>query len=70
VDWHPYRGLRLQVGVGTKDPAGHHENTARVGVGYEFLLGHRWFVKPYFAVDIIENEENEQVFGGYFGLGF
>ena len=70
VGWHPYRGLRVQLGIGRKDPSGHHENAARVGVGYEFELGHRYFVKPYFAVDFIEHEENEQVLGAYVGLGF
>ena len=71
IGWHPFGpGLRLQLGVGTKDPSGTRELVYRLGFGYEFELENSWLLKPYIAVDFIENEENEQVFGLYIGRGF
>ena len=71
VGWRPTgEGFRLQLGLGRKDPSGKEETVVRTGVGYEFELRNRWFVKPYFAVDFIEHEDNEEVFGVYVGRGF
>jgi hypothetical protein len=71
VGWHPYGpGFRLQVGVGGKDPSGDMEAVFRVGLGWEKVVHERWFVKPYVAYDVISNEDNEGVFGVYFGRMF
>jgi hypothetical protein len=42
----------------------------RTAIAYEIELRERWFLKPYFALDFIENEEDEEVFGLYIGKGF
>ena len=71
VGWHPVGPeLRIQFGVGRKDPAGKEENVFRTGLGYEIELTNGWFVKPYLAVDFIENEDNERVYGFYIGRTF
>jgi len=56
--------------MGTKDPSGVKETVLRTAVGYEFKLDSSWFIKPYLALDFIENEENEEVIGVYIGKGF
>jgi hypothetical protein len=71
VGWHPFGpGFRLQLGVGRKDPAGESQNVWRTALAYEFEVAHDWAVKPYLALDFIENEEDEEVFGVYIGRGF
>ena len=71
VGWHPLgSGLRLQIGVGQKDPRGSHESVLRTGLAWEFELGQRWFAKPYLAYDMIEGEANETVLGVYLGRAF
>ena len=71
VGWHPIgAALRLQLGVGRKDPSGHTENVVRTAIAYEIVMEHNWFIKPYLAVDFISQEENEQLFGVYVGKGF
>lgn len=67
VGFHPWEGLRLQLGVGHKDPSGKQENVLRTGITYDWEFAPTWFLKPYFALDFIENEE---VFGFYFGKLF
>ena len=71
LGWHP-RGsaLRVQVGVGRKDPAGNYETVYRLGVAYEFGVAQGWFVKPYLALDFIEHHDNEEVVGLYLGRAF
>ena len=69
--WRPTgEGFRLQMGLGRKDPSGKQETVVRAGLGYEFELQNLWFLKPYVAVDFIEHEENEALFGVYVGRGF
>ena len=70
VGWHPWHGLRLQLGVGRKDPADKQENVIRTGITYDWEFVPSWVLKPYFALDFIENEETEEVFGFYFGKLF
>jgi hypothetical protein len=71
VGWHPIgAALRFQLGLGRKDPSGKEETVVRTAVAYEIELRDRWFLKPYLAVDFIEDEENEEVFGVYIGRGF
>ena len=71
LGWHPLGPeLRPQFGVGQKDPAGKHETVYRTGLACELELRDRWFVKPYLAVDFIDNEENEEVYGIYVGRAF
>lgn len=69
--WHPFGpGLRMQVGVGAKDPSGETEAVVRAGLAWEQEIHERWFVKPYVAYDVISNEKNEGVFGVYVGRLF
>jgi len=70
VGWHPHQRVRLQLGVGKKDPWGERENVIRTGLTYEFELQDEWFIKPYFAYDFIEDAEDEPVVGFYFGKLF
>ena len=70
VGWNFYRGFRLGVGFGRKDPADEREFVSRLALAYEFELGRAWFIKPYLAKDFIKNEDNEEVFGAYVGRGF
>lgn len=71
LGWHPLGpAWRFQIGLGRKDPAGEYETVVRAGVAYEKELHNRWFLKPYFAVDFIQHEDEEQVVGVYFGRGF
>ena len=46
------------------------EDVARAGLGYEFMLRDGWFVKSYVAVNFIENEDSEEVYGVYVGRAF
>ena len=71
VGWHPLGpAFRLQLGAGRKDPSGKREAVIRAGMAYEIEVHERWFVKPYLALDFIENAEDEEVFGVYVGRGF
>jgi len=66
----PYKGLFLGVGVGRKDPFDERENTVRGTIGYEFELGGGWSIAPQANLDVIENEENEEVYGISVGKRF
>ena len=66
----PYKGLFLGVGAGRKDPGDERENTLRGTIGYEFELGGGWSIAPQANLDVIENEENEEVYGIAFGKRF
>jgi hypothetical protein len=66
----PYKGLFLGVGAGRKDPGEERENTLRATIGYEFELGGGWSIAPQANLDVIENEENEEVYGIAFGKRF
>ena len=70
VGYHPTESVRLQLGVGVKDPSETSENVVRLGLAYELELAHEWFIKPYAAYDFIEHEEDEPVVGFYFGKLF
>ena len=66
----PYKGLFLGAGVGRKDPGDERENVLRGTIGYEFELGRNWSIAPQANLDVIENEENEEVYGIAFGKRF
>ena len=66
----PYKGLFLGAGVGRKDPVDERENVLRGTIGYEFELGGGWSIAPQANLDVIENEENEEVYGIAFGKRF
>jgi hypothetical protein len=71
VGWHPGGSpFRLQLGIGRKDPAGDYETVYRIGAAYEWLFPENWLIKPYLAVDMIEQHDNETVLGIYFGKMF
>ncbi len=70
VGYHPTEKLRLQIGLGRKDPSDKEENVLRLGLAYEFELANEWFIKPYAAYDFIQNEDGEPVVGFYFGRAF
>jgi hypothetical protein len=62
--------LFLGAGFGRKDPGDERENTIRASLGYEFELGKGWVIAPNVNLDVIENEENEEVYGVAFGKQF
>ncbi len=66
----PYKGLFLGAGIGQKDPGDERENTFRATIGYEFELRGGWSIAPQANLDVIENEENEEVYGIAFGKRF
>ncbi len=66
----PYKGLFVGAGIGRKDPGDKRENTFRATIGYEFELGGGWSIAPQANLDVIENEENEEVYGIAFGKRF
>jgi hypothetical protein len=66
----PYKGLFLGIGGGRKDPGDERENTLRGTIGYEFELGGGWSIAPQANLDVIENEENEEVYGIAIGKRF
>ncbi|MDB4303508.1 porin family protein, partial [Desulfosarcina sp.] len=66
----PYKGLFLGAGVGRKDPGDERENVLRGTIGYEFELGKGWSIAPQANLDVIENEDNEEVYGIAFGKRF
>jgi len=68
--WWPYKGLFLGAGVGRKDPHDAEENTIRATIAYEFELGRCWLIAPQANLDLIENEENEEVYGVAIGKQF
>jgi hypothetical protein len=71
VGWHPSGSAwRVQLGVGRKDPRQKQETVVRTGLAYEFEFASGWVLKPYLAQDFIEEEEDETVFGLYFGRAF
>ena len=70
LGWHPWNGLRLQLGAGRKDPSGKQENVVRTGITYDWEFAPSWELKPYFALDFVGNEETEEVFGFYIGKLF
>ena len=66
----PYKELFVGAGIGRKDPGGERQNTLRVTIGYEFELGKGWSIAPQANLDVIEHEENEEVYGIAFGKRF
>ena len=68
--WWPYKELFLGAGVGRKDPGDTRENTLRATIGYEFELRGGWSIAPQANLDIIESDENEEVYGIAFGKRF
>ncbi len=70
VHFWPYKGLYAGGGIGRKDPGDKRENTFRATIGYEFELGGGWSLAPQANLDVIENEENEEVYGIAFGKRF
>jgi hypothetical protein len=70
VHYWPYKELFVGVGIGRKDPNDKRQNTFRATIGYEFELGRGWSIAPQANLDVIENEENEEVYGIAFGKRF
>jgi len=66
----PYKELFVGAGIGRKDPGDERENTLRATIGYEFELGKSWSIAPQAHLDVIEHEENEEVYGITFGKRF
>ena len=66
----PYKELYVGAGIGRKDPGDKRENTFRATIGYEFELAGDWSISPQANLDVIENEENEEVYGIVFGKRF
>lgn len=66
----PYKGLFLGAGIGRKDPGDERENTVRATIGYEIEIGGGWSVAPQANLDMIENEEDEEVYGLAIGKRF
>jgi hypothetical protein len=70
VHFWPYKGLYLGAGVGRKDPGDERQNTFRATIGYEFEFAGNWGISPQANLDVIDNEENEEVYGIVFGRRF
>ncbi len=70
VHYWPYKELFVGAGLGRKDPGDERQNTLRATIGYEFELGRGWAIAPQANLDVIEQEENEQVYGIAFGKRF
>lgn len=70
VHFWPYQGLFVGGGIGRKDPGDERQNTFRATIGYEIELGGGWAFAPQANLDVIEDEENEQVYGIAFGKRF
>ena len=68
--WWPYKELFLGAGVGRKDPEDKRDNTLRATIGYEFELVNNWSIAPMANLDIIDGQENEEVYGIAFGKRF
>jgi hypothetical protein len=66
----PVKGLFLGIGAGRKDPGDERETTYRYTIGYEFELGNGWVLAPQANLDVIENHENEEVYGIAIGKMF
>ncbi|UCH48111.1 MAG: hypothetical protein JSU95_19125 [Betaproteobacteria bacterium] len=66
----PWKELFVGAGVGRKDPADERQNTLRATVGYEFELGGGWAIAPSVNLDVIEHEEDEEVYGISIGKRF
>ena len=66
----PFKGLYFGFGVGRKDPGDERENLLRGTIGYEFELRGGWGISPQFNLDLIQNEENEEVYGVVIGKRF
>lgn len=70
IHFWPYKGWLMGVGAGTKDPRGETEAVYRATIGYEFELGNGWVIAPQANLDVIENHEDEEVYGIAFGKTF
>ena len=70
LHWWPWKELFLGAGVGRKDPGDERQNTLRATIGYEFELGGGWSLAPQANLDVIEHEEDEEVYGIAFGKRF
>ena len=66
----PWKELFLGAGVGRKDPGDERQDTLRATIGYEFELGGGWVIAPQANLDVIEHEEDEEVYGIAFGKQF
>ncbi|MDA1044670.1 MAG: hypothetical protein O3C57_05545 [Verrucomicrobia bacterium] len=66
----PYKDLYVGAGIGRKDPGDERQNTFRGTIGYEFELAGGWSISPQANLDIIEHEEDEEVYGILFGKRF
>lgn len=66
IAWASYRvfgNFSIGAGVGRKDPGPDRQNTLRLFLAYDHEINERWSLEPQFAVDFIEDEENEEVLG-------
>jgi hypothetical protein len=70
LHWWPWKELFLGAGVGRKDPGDERQNTLRATIGYEFDLGGGWAIAPSANLDVIEHEEDEEVYGISIGKRF
>lgn len=81
LNLHPAGGLVLAAGPGLEFPKeGHAEGEdesgtethagLRIGVVYEFEVGHRYSIAPSIYTDFIEGKEPTFVWGLAFGVGF
>lgn len=70
IHFWPYKGWVMGVGAGTKDPKGKTEAVYRATIGYEFEIGNGWVIMPQANLDVIENHEDEEVYGIAVGKTF
>ena len=63
---HAKHALAVFVGV-TRE---HDENRDTLGIEYSYRINKSWSIAPQANLDVIENEENEEVYGIAIGKRF
>jgi hypothetical protein len=68
---HPLEPITLLIGIGVEREGGENSFAVRVGGGYEFPLGERYWIAPSAYLDFVEGEgASSGVIGLEFGAKF
>jgi hypothetical protein len=68
--FHPTDLSKIFVAPGKSKQGDHSADNLRVGVGYDFVIGHTMVVGPTVAVDMAEHSTPHWVYGVSLGYGF
>ncbi len=66
---HPYEGFRLSFAPGFETKESSSNFLFRIGLAYQFEIGHKWLISPEYNIDFVHHE-TVHVYGVSFGLGF